>query len=87
MPERYELADTHPRAMEVWLEALRALTPGEKLRLVFELNGFMHNAAVRQIRNQYPGIADYDMLRELASRRYGQELAERAYPRPQAATG
>ena len=73
--------DTGPRAMEVWLEALRKLTPGEKLQLVFEMIDFMHHAAVRQIQKQYPGIRELDMLRELATRRYGSELAERAYPR------
>ena len=73
--------DTGPRAREVWLEALRKLTPGEKLRLVFERIDFMHHAAVRQIQKQYPGISELDMLRELATRRYGRELAERVYPR------
>ena len=41
----------------------------------------MHHAAVRQIQKQYPGISELDMLRELATRRYGRELAERVYPR------
>ena len=76
--------DTDPRARKVWLEALRKLTPSEKLRLVFEMNDFMHNAAVRQIQRQQPGISELDTLRELASRRYGSELAERVYPRKNA---
>ena len=73
--------DTDPRIREVWLEALRKITPGDKLRLVFEMNEFMHNAVIAQIRKQHPGISEWDMLRELARRRYGSELAERVYPR------
>jgi hypothetical protein len=81
MAQAYELSDTDPRAMEVWLEALRRLTPGEKLKLVFEMMDFMHQAAIRQIQKEHPGIAERDMLRMIAARRYGQELADRVYPR------
>jgi hypothetical protein len=80
MTEPYQLADTDPEAMEVWLGALRRLTPGEKMRLVLEMIEFGHQLAVRQIREERPGISEHDMLRELATRRYGRELAERAYP-------
>ena len=80
--ELYELADTEdPKARQAWLEALRALTPERRLTLVLEMIGFMHHAAVGQIRLEHPGIGERDLLRELATRRYGRELAERAYPR------
>lgn len=80
-PQPYELADTDPQAMKAWIEALRKLTPSDKVRLVFEMIECAHELAVRQIREQYPGISERDMLRELCTRRYGSELAERAYPR------
>lgn len=66
--------------MQVWLEALRRLTPRDKLRLVLEMIEFTHQLAVRQIRDEYPGITESDMLRALATPKYGRELAERAYP-------
>ena len=81
MPAPCQVADTDPQAMQVWLDALRRLTPGEKMRLVLEMIEFTHQLALLQIREQHPGISERDMLRELAARRYGRELAERAYPR------
>lgn len=81
MSAPYKVDDTDPQAMQVWLEALRRLTPGEKMRLVLEMIEFTHQLALRQIREQHPGISERDMLRELATRRYGRDLAERAYPR------
>ena len=86
MSAPYQVADTDPQAMEVWLDALRRLTPGEKLRLVLEMIEFTHQLALRQIRAEHPGIGERDMLRELAARRYGRELAERAYPRDATST-
>jgi hypothetical protein len=69
--------DTDPRAMEVW----GRLSAGEKLRMIFEGIELTRQLAVRQIHEEFPGISERDMLRELATRRYGSELAERAYPR------
>jgi hypothetical protein len=84
MTAPYQVADTDPQAIEVWLDALRRLTPGEKMRLVLEMIEFTHQLALRQIREECLGISERDMLRELATRRYGRELAERAYPRDSA---
>ena len=81
----FQLADTDPRVMDVWVEYLRKLTPGDKFQLVMELNESMHLSAVMQIRKERPGISETDLLRELATRRYGRELAEKVYPRAQAA--
>lgn len=78
---RFELADTSPEAMKVWIEALRRLSPGRKLQLVLEQVDFMNALAMREIEREHPGISEYDALRELAARKYGRELAERAYPR------
>lgn len=80
MKPPYELADTDPAVMEVWLEALRKLTPGEKLGLVFGMMEFMHDLAARQIRAEHPEWTEWDVLREIAARKYGRELADQAYP-------
>ncbi len=77
----YQLADTDPHEMAVWIDAVRRLTASDKVRLVFEMIEFTHLLAIRQIKEQYPGISERDMLRELAARRYGTELAEEVYPR------
>ncbi len=41
----------------------------------------MNALAMKEIEREHPGISEYDALRELAARKYGRELAERAYPR------
>lgn len=73
--------DTTPEAAQAQIEILRRLTPGEKFARVVELIDFMRDVAVREIRTKSPGIGEYDLLRELARRRYGSEVAERAYPK------
>ena len=79
--EDWRPADTSPEAMKVWVEALRRLPPGRKTALVFEMVDFMTALALGDIRRSQPGISEYDALRELAARRYGRELAEKAYPK------
>ncbi|MFN7937027.1 MAG: hypothetical protein U0R19_27135 [Bryobacteraceae bacterium] len=79
--EDWRPADTSPEAMEVWVEALRRLPPGRKIEFVFEQIDFMAARAMGEIERSNPGISEYDALRELAARRYGRELAEKAYPR------
>ncbi|MFN7924183.1 MAG: hypothetical protein U0Q16_29040 [Bryobacteraceae bacterium] len=80
-----ELADTDPVVTKVWLEALRKLTPGEKLGLVFGMMDFLHDVTARQIRAEHPEFSERDVLREIATRKYGSDLADRAYPRVKAA--
>lgn len=73
-------ADTSPEAMKVWIDALRRLPPGRKVEFVFEMIDFHASLAMKAIEREHPGISEYDALRELAARRYGRELAEKAYP-------
>lgn len=80
MTAKYELADTDPEVMKVWIELLRKLTPGEKLARTFEMIEFMHSIALSQIRKEHPEYSERDVLREIATRRYGRELALEVYP-------
>ena len=80
MSPKYELADTDPKAMEVWIELLRALPPGKKLECVFSMIDFMHYIALPQIQKQYPAYSEREVLHELARRRYGGEIADHVYP-------
>ena len=57
------------------------LTSSAKLRFIFEMIELNHHIAVIEIREQYPGIIERDMLRELATRRYGGDLANQVYSR------
>lgn len=80
MAAPYQLSDTDPAAMEAQLAALRKLTPGDKFALVLGMIEMLHDATARQIRAEHPEFDERDVLREIATRRYGRELAERAYP-------
>lgn len=80
MAMKFELADTSPEMMEVWISLLRQLTPDQKISFVFEQIEFMGSLTLSDIRKKNPGISESAALRELATRRYGRELAERVYP-------
>lgn len=80
MTEPYQLGDTDSAAIEAWLAALRKLSPGDKFALVLGMIEMLHDATARQIRAEHPEFDERDVLREIAVRRYGRELAERAYP-------
>ncbi len=47
MPHPPEFSDTDPRAMEVWMDLLRGMTPGEKLAATFRLTDWLCTSARR----------------------------------------
>ena len=83
MAMKFELADTSPEMMAVWIGMLRELTPAQKLKHVFEQIDLISALALNDIRKEHPGISEQAAMRELAARRYGRELAELAYPAEQ----
>jgi len=85
MAMKLELADTSPEMMEVWLKCARRLTPGQRLEQVFEQIEFGDTLLLSDIRKMNPSYSDYDLRRELALRKYGEDLANIAYPRKMSA--
>lgn len=81
MSPKYQLADTDPKVMDAWIEALRALSPGKKIEMVFGMIDGMFQTSIQQIRREHPEFAEKDVLREIARRRYGSDLADLVYPR------
>ena len=80
MAMKFELADTSPEMMEVWIGLMRELRPAQKLSVVFEQIDFMGEFALKDIRRQNPDISEVSALRELAARRYGRETANLVFP-------
>ncbi len=78
---KFELADTSPEMMEVWLECARRLTPSQRLEQVFEQIEFGNTLILSEIRRTNPSYSDEDARRELALRKYGRDLADLAFPR------
>lgn len=67
------------RVREKYLEMVRAIPPGRKLRQVFEYSDFVRAMMVAGIRAQHPGITDEDMRDELRKRVLPPELCKKAY--------
>ena len=76
-PQPY--SDTDPRAMEVWLDLLRRMPPGEKLAAVFGLNQMAFALSEAGVRMDYPEANDREVFLRAAARRLGSDLMLRVY--------
>jgi hypothetical protein len=74
-----EFNDTDPRAMEVWLELLRAKTPGERIMMVFQLSDFAARVAESGVRVRYPKASEREIFLRSAALRLSRDLMIRAY--------
>lgn len=74
-----EFTDTDPRAMEVWLELLRKMPPGEKLAAVLGGAQFVLQLYEMGVRRMYPEASDHEVLLRVAARHLPRELMIRAY--------
>lgn len=74
-----DFTDTDPRAMEVWLELLRAKTPGEKIEMTFALTGFAMQMAQSGVRERYPEASEREVFLRTAALRIPRELMIKAY--------
>jgi hypothetical protein len=72
-------ADTDPRVMEVWLDRLRRMPPGEKLSTVFSLNKMAWNMAEMGVRLAHPQASDREIFLRVAARRLSRDLMIRMY--------
>jgi hypothetical protein len=55
------------------------MSPGERALLCDQLSVAVTRLSLAGIRAQHPGLSDRDELRELARRRYGDDVAEAVY--------
>ena len=72
-------ADTAPEAMQVWLEHLRKMTPGEKIATVFELIRFARDMAAAGIRSRHPAADEREVFLRLAAQSLSRDEMIRAY--------
>ena len=80
MATRYGwLADTDEKAFEVLFDLLRKKTPGEKLKMVFEMIEMGMRLDRERIRRQYPEASEREIFLRTAAFRLGPELAKRVY--------
>jgi hypothetical protein len=72
-------ADTTPEAWKVFLEIQRRMTPGEKIRRVFELRDLARRLMNEELRRRHPEADEREILLRAARQTLGPELCRRAY--------
>jgi hypothetical protein len=84
-PMHSSLADTDPKAEQVYIAILRRLSAWEKAKLIADMAESGRELVLLNLRKRHPDASDEEILRYLAERMLGPELAERVYgPLPEA---
>jgi hypothetical protein len=73
------LSDTDAETRRVHLDLMRSAPPWRKLELVDDLNRALRLLALSDLRRRFPDASEKELLRALADRLLGPELAARAY--------
>jgi hypothetical protein len=74
-----EFTDTDPRAMEVWLDLLRRMTPGERIAATLQLSDLALRVSETGVRSAFPTADDREVRLRVAARYLPRELMIRAY--------
>ena len=65
--------------MEVWLDLLRKMPPGDKLATTLALSDFARRLSETGVRMQYPEADDREVFLRTAARHLSRDLMIRAY--------
>jgi hypothetical protein len=65
--------------MEVWLDLLRAMTPGEKLGAAFKASEFLVQTWESEIRSSFPKADEAELRLRVAARHLPRELMIQVY--------
>ncbi len=85
---RYDwYSDTDPKALAVFLERQRNMTPLEKVEAVFELNEMLWQMAEANVRKLYPEAGEREVFLRTAARHLDREIMIKAYGWDPAAAG
>ena len=74
-----EFTDTDPRAMEVWIDLLGRMPPGEKLAAVLDAGQLVLRFYEMGVRERYPAASDQEITMRVAARHFPRELMIRVY--------
>lgn len=84
-------SDTDPKALKVFIECQRKLTPGQKIQLVFDQNRFIHKLTEAHERRLHPDADDHEIFLRVIAHRLDRETMLRVhgwYPeRPKSPNG
>ena len=79
MPVSTRYADTDPKALEVFIELHRRMTPSQKLAAVFEMSEMVLRMAAAGVRQRYPEAGDREIFLRTAALHLDRGLMLRAY--------
>ncbi|MBV8841635.1 MAG: hypothetical protein JO307_02390 [Bryobacterales bacterium] len=74
-----EYTDTDPRVMEVWLDLLRHMDPGEKLAQSLNLTNMAFRLSEAGVRLAHPDADEREIFLRAAARRLPKDLIIRVY--------
>jgi len=62
------MRDTSAAALEAQLDAIRRISPVERLRRAFELSEAMRELALAGLRTRHPGLSEAELIERLLER-------------------
>ena len=74
-----ELDRMKPEAREKYIEVIRNIPPGKKLRIAIEHNDSVREFVKAGIRAENPGISEEDVRREIIRRTLPPDIVKRVY--------
>ncbi|MGI8742647.1 MAG: hypothetical protein ACR2NN_08760 [Bryobacteraceae bacterium] len=72
-------SDTAPKALELFLDLQRRMTPGEKILNVFRAIELIRAMAEADVRRLHPDADDREVFLQVASRHLDRETMRRVY--------
>jgi hypothetical protein len=72
-------ADTDPKALALFIDLHRKMTPGERVARVFETAAFQEGLQRSSVRSMYPDAGERDVFLRVAARRLDRETMLRVY--------
>jgi len=71
--------DTDPKALAVFIDLHRKMTPGERVARVFEMAAFQEGLQRSSVRSMYPDAGEREVFLRVAARRLDRETMIRVY--------
>ena len=79
MPEFEWYRDTHPKALEVFLDLQRKMPVSQKFEMVFGMMDMLTRLAESGIRSSYPQADEREIFLRVAARRLDRDTMIRVY--------
>lgn len=77
--DQYEWDKLSPKTREKYLEIMRNMPPGKKMRLALEHNGAVRERVKASIRARSPGISEDEVRKELIRRILPPDIVKKVY--------